>query len=98
MVRAERRHRWCGNVFDLLSHPASEHLYKNASPGLQCLRCGPAMAEQNRKYIKTVVRVTAKFDPRVICMSLPRQMDTGCHPVDRRTCVLFLGADEKRNE
>src|SRR3982074_2076913 len=29
-------------------------------------------------------------------MSLPRQMNTGCHPVDRRTCAYFLGADAER--
>ncbi len=28
-------------------------------------------------------------------MSLPRQMNAGCHPFDRRTCAHFLGADEK---
>src|SRR2546425_13045814 len=71
MVRAERRHRWCGNVFDLLSHPASEHLYKNASPGLQCLRCGPAMAEQNRKYIKACNKTLSISSKRLVSAFLP---------------------------
>src|SRR5271168_339066 len=61
LIRDESKHRFRGNVFDLLVHLASIDLDKMFNQRRNVLTTRPQRGQWDRKYIQSVVEVTTKF-------------------------------------
>src|SRR6266481_1222311 len=70
-MRAESRHGFRGNVFDLLTHAAAKNLDKMVHQRRNVFASLPQRREQDRKNIQAIIEVAAKFVPLDHVVQIP---------------------------